>query len=81
MSVAGYTIYAELPMYTMKGCAVILPAYSPDSDLSKISVSQTVNEGRPIRYLVSAPTMRIPTNVSKTVNAYLAFRAVLRSGQ
>lgn len=31
----------------------------------------------PIEYLVSAPTMRIPSDVSKTVNAYLAFRAVL----
>jgi O-acetyl-ADP-ribose deacetylase (regulator of RNase III) len=29
-------------------------------------------------YLISAPTMRIPENVSDTVNAYLAFRAVLR---
>ncbi len=28
-------------------------------------------------YLIAAPTMRCPKNVSKTVNAYLAFRAVL----
>ncbi|NBD12927.1 MULTISPECIES: macro domain-containing protein [Corallococcus] len=28
-------------------------------------------------FLVAAPTMRIPENVSQTVNAYLAFRAVL----
>ena len=28
-------------------------------------------------YLVSAPTMRVPMNVSNTVNAYLAFRAAL----
>lgn len=27
------------------------------------------------KYLISAPTMRIPMNVSGTVNAYLAFRA------
>ena len=40
-----------------------------------------MNEGQPIRYLISAPTMRIPTNVSKTVNAYLAFRAILREGE
>ncbi len=25
--------------------------------------------------------MRIPTDVSKTVNAYLAFRAILRAGE
>ncbi|MFX6036105.1 hypothetical protein ABTE74_22215, partial [Acinetobacter baumannii] len=28
--------------------------------------------------LISAPTMRVPTIVSGTVNAYLAFRAVVR---
>jgi O-acetyl-ADP-ribose deacetylase (regulator of RNase III) len=31
-----------------------------------------------IPYLVSAPTMRVPTNVANTVNAYLAFRAAIR---
>jgi O-acetyl-ADP-ribose deacetylase (regulator of RNase III) len=29
-------------------------------------------------YLISAPTMRAPVSVSQTLNAYLAFRAVLR---
>jgi O-acetyl-ADP-ribose deacetylase (regulator of RNase III) len=29
------------------------------------------------RWLISAPTMRVPMNVSGTVNAYLAFRAAL----
>jgi O-acetyl-ADP-ribose deacetylase (regulator of RNase III) len=32
---------------------------------------------RAIPFLVSAPTMRVPMNVSETVNAYLAFRAAL----
>jgi len=32
-----------------------------------------------IPYLVSAPTMRIPMNVSNTINAYLAFRAAIRA--
>lgn len=31
-----------------------------------------------IPYLISAPTMRAPVNISNTLNAYLAFRAVLR---
>jgi O-acetyl-ADP-ribose deacetylase (regulator of RNase III) len=31
-----------------------------------------------IPYLISAPTMRVPSNVSKTTNAYLAFIASLR---
>jgi len=30
-----------------------------------------------IKYLISAPTMRVPTDVSNTLNAYLAFRASL----
>lgn len=30
-----------------------------------------------IKYLISAPTMRLPEDVSKTINAYLAFRAAL----
>jgi O-acetyl-ADP-ribose deacetylase (regulator of RNase III) len=32
-----------------------------------------------IPFLISAPTMRIPMDVSDTVNAYLAFRAVIRA--
>ena len=32
---------------------------------------------RAIPYLVSAPTMRVPMDVSETINAYLAFRAAL----
>jgi O-acetyl-ADP-ribose deacetylase (regulator of RNase III) len=31
-----------------------------------------------IPFLISAPTMRVPMDVSDTVNAYLAFRAVIR---
>jgi O-acetyl-ADP-ribose deacetylase (regulator of RNase III) len=31
------------------------------------------------RWLVSAPTMRVPSDVSATVHAYLALRAVLRA--
>jgi hypothetical protein len=38
------------------------------------------NEGKVIKYLISAPTMRVPQNVADTTNAYLAFRAVLRAG-
>ncbi len=31
-----------------------------------------------IPFLISAPTMRVPSNVSNTVNAYLAFKAILQ---
>lgn len=37
----------------------------------------TGNEAIP--FCISAPTMRVPLNVSRTVNAYLAFRAALRA--
>lgn len=30
-------------------------------------------------YLISAPTMRVPMDVSNTVNAYLAFKAILQA--
>jgi len=33
-----------------------------------------------IPWCISAPTMRVPRDVSDTVNAYLAFRAALRMG-
>jgi O-acetyl-ADP-ribose deacetylase (regulator of RNase III) len=36
------------------------------------------NPKTPIPYLISAPTMRVPLDVSRTVNAYLAFVAALR---
>ncbi|WP_444959355.1 macro domain-containing protein [Microbulbifer sp. ZKSA002] len=32
-------------------------------------------------YLISAPTMRVPEDVSSTLNAYYAFRAILNSVQ
>ncbi|MEM6581372.1 MAG: macro domain-containing protein [Pseudomonadota bacterium] len=34
-------------------------------------------EHKQVPYLVSAPTMRVPMDVSTTINAYLAFKAVL----
>lgn len=35
--------------------------------------------GGKLRYVVVAPTMRVPADVSDTVNAYLAMRAILRA--
>ncbi|KAL4233565.1 hypothetical protein ACF0H5_008246 [Mactra antiquata] len=35
------------------------------------------NAGQPITYLISAPTMRVPMDVSDTCNAYLAFRGII----
>ena len=67
----------ELPV----GEAAVIPAYSPETKLAPPNLPPTKNMGQPIKFLISAPTMRVPTNVDKTVNAYLAFRAVLRAAK
>jgi O-acetyl-ADP-ribose deacetylase (regulator of RNase III) len=39
-----------------------------------------VETGYPnIKYLISAPTMRVPMNIENTVNAYLAFKGILQA--
>ena len=67
----------ELPV----GEAVVIPAYSPETKLAPPNLPPTKNMGQPIKFLISAPTMRVPSNVDKTVNAYLAFRAILRAAK
>lgn len=54
------------------GDAVVMPAYEDEAEKDEM-----YNEGKPIKYLISAPTMRIPMDVDTTPNAYLAFRAVI----
>lgn len=44
-----------------------------------VAISTSLAGDHPlIKNLISAPTMRVPEDVSKTVNAYLSFRAALR---
>jgi O-acetyl-ADP-ribose deacetylase (regulator of RNase III) len=46
----------------------------------ELPVGQAVivsTEHKKIPFLISAPTMRIPSNIQNTVNVYLAFRAAL----
>src|ERR1700753_828864 len=45
--------------------------------VGQATIVETFDENIP--HLVSAPTMRVPTNVANTVNAYLAFRAAIRA--
>jgi hypothetical protein len=72
-----------------QGDAVIIPAYSSEEEgeafLQKFSgvdipESSIPNELKLIKWLISAPTMRVPEDVSNTVAAYLAFRAVILAG-
>jgi hypothetical protein len=70
----------ELPV----GQAIIVRMFEPGiTDVSKLWWYNNLyfNKGKPIEYLISAPTMRVPMDVSNTVNAYLAFRAVIRAGK
>jgi O-acetyl-ADP-ribose deacetylase (regulator of RNase III) len=45
--------------------------------VGQATIVETLDQEIP--YLISAPTMRVPMNVSATLNAYLAFRAAIRS--
>ncbi|KAL8595325.1 hypothetical protein ACOMHN_020078 [Nucella lapillus] len=66
------------------GDALIIPIYK-DKEMEEDVLAKAeenpqwsaYNEGKLIKYLISAPTMRTPQDVCDTVNAYLAFRAVI----
>lgn len=58
------------------GDAIIIPTVEGKENENCVDWAK-YNEGQPIKYLISAPTMRVPIDVSNTVNAYLAFRAVI----
>lgn len=62
------------------GQAAIIKTLSPD-DKKDAFENPKFNEGKLIKYLISAPTMRVPMDVIHSVNAYLAFRAVIRAGK
>ena len=54
---------------------VLRAAWDGELPVGCATIVETGDRGIP--YLVSAPTMRVPMDVSETVNAYLAFRAAL----
>ena len=56
-------------------CTLIRAAWDGELPVGCAAIVETGD--RAIPYLVSAPTMRVPMDVSETVNAYLAFRAAL----
>lgn len=53
----------------------ILKCHHGELPVGSAIIVRTNNEKWP--YLISAPTMRVPEDVSNTLNSYLAFRAVL----
>ncbi|KAK3585535.1 hypothetical protein CHS0354_022943 [Potamilus streckersoni] len=62
----------------MVGDAIIIPTFEGWINDGSVDWSK-FNEGQPIKYLISAPTMRVPLDVSDTANAYIAFRSVILS--
>jgi O-acetyl-ADP-ribose deacetylase (regulator of RNase III) len=57
--------------------SVILDRFGGEMPVGEAIVVETGDPG--YAYLVCAPTMRVPLDVSGTVNAYLAFRAAIRA--
>jgi O-acetyl-ADP-ribose deacetylase (regulator of RNase III) len=53
----------------------LVDAHHGELPVGQAAVIETFDEEIP--WLISAPTMRVPTDVSDSVNAYLAFRAAL----
>ncbi|MFT5680023.1 MAG: O-acetyl-ADP-ribose deacetylase (regulator of RNase III) [Myxococcota bacterium] len=66
----GWSLPARLQEHLWEHCGGELP-------IGNAVIVPTGHET--IRWLICAPTMRVPGDVSQTVNAYLAFRAVLRA--
>lgn len=71
--------FGELPV----GQAAIIETF--ENDLPEVErewmKDKNANEGKLIHFLISSPTNRVPGDVHETVNAYLAFRAVLLAGE
>ena len=64
----GYTIQARIQQVILEKHHGELP----------VGCAEIVATGNPRwKYMIAAPTMRIPESVALTINAYLAFRAIL----
>jgi O-acetyl-ADP-ribose deacetylase (regulator of RNase III) len=57
--------------------ALLLAQHDGELPVGQAVVIETGDQAIP--FLISAPTMRVPMDVSDTVNAYLAFRAAIRA--
>ena len=64
----GYTVQNEIQK-------VIIEQYHGELPVGCAEIIETKDSRW--RYMIAAPTMRIPESVSSTINAFLAFRAVL----
>jgi hypothetical protein len=69
--------------HIFQGNALIIPAYDkqPDKEHLLKLQTQSISNGKPIKYLIHVPTMRVPKDVIDSTNAYLAFRGVILAGK
>ncbi len=70
----------KLCVLLFQGNAIIIPTFEGGAKEDSMDWSG-YNEGKPIKYLISAPTMRVPEIVKATPNAFLAFRAIILAGE
>ena len=68
--------------HKLQGQAEIIPIFEPGQKEPEDIKAKWVgcNENKPIKFLISAPTMRVPADVSSTCNACLAFRGIILAG-
>lgn len=57
---------------------IILADYDGELPVGQAVICEMGRDDPPL-FMVSAPTMRVPMRVDQTVNAYLAFRGILRA--
>ncbi len=62
-----------------QGAAIIIPTFEGGAEEDSMEW-KGFNGNMPIKYLISAPTMRVPHIIKDTVNPYLAFRAIILAG-
>ena len=74
-------IVAEEDGELLVGDAMILLA--GDGSHAKDTIKEGCNGGKPVRYIIAVPIMRVPMFIMDTVNAYIshhgAFRAIIRT--
>ena len=58
---------------------LLIEKYFGELPVGQAAIVKTAHQDIP--YLISAPTMRVPMNVANTLNAYLAFKAVIQAVQ
>lgn len=70
----GWQLQERLQKYLVR----FLDGELPVGNALVMTVDEAGTDEFGYRFMISAPTMRVPTDINGTVNAYLAMRAILR---